>query len=347
MQVHLRVFILFLFLTQSFTNIATETPKRTRSDQEQLSENNDDQSEDSSATAEEEDEEILELNASRKKARISNEILESEIQKTTLQIEKMRKERELNRYVFSTSSYEKKPYKPKKQTLNVSDRKIHLDGPINRETTDRIIRQINFYNNKKRGYPIFLFINSPGGSVIQGFKLLDAINYCPSPVYVIVKEFAASMAAVITAQAKLSFALENAILLFHEPSTLTHGNTSNLRENLDFMEDIEQKLMGPLLEKFNYTSIEEWRKDLYKNSVTGDWTEFAGDAIKLKWVNNIVKEIRDTSSFTLEENQDQDQKYDSEEDSNKGKKKKTKKKKSRQAAVTYESPFDFNFIYSK
>ena len=56
MQVHLRVFILFLFLTQSFTNIATETPKRTRSDQEQLSENNDDQSEDSSATAEEEDE---------------------------------------------------------------------------------------------------------------------------------------------------------------------------------------------------------------------------------------------------------------------------------------------------
>ena len=42
-------------------------------------------------------------------------------------------------------------------------------------------------------------------------------------------------------------------------------------------------------------SLEEFYKQMYKNSVNGDWQEFGDKALKLKWVDHIVQEIREES----------------------------------------------------
>ena len=219
----------------------------------------------------------------------------------------MRKKQDLSQQVQKDARYLEQPFNASDKSLTLSDRQINLNGPVNYNSAMHIINRIDFFNNQDSELPIFLLVRSPGGSVIQGFKILNAIHQSSAPVYVVVKEFAASMAAIILAQAEHSFALPTALILFHEPSTLVWGSTSQLGQELRFMHDIERRMMQPLLTKFGYKkrrnsiedAIEAWRKDLYKNNVSGDWIEFGDKAHSLKWVNNIVQQIRDSSFLSL------------------------------------------------
>lgn len=238
---------------------------------------------------------LKELRDLEKRTKLSNDLLKQEVESVDLTLRLMIRKHELEAQIKTPPTYSRRPYNAKTKILTLSDRQIHLNGAVNYISCEHITKRIDFYNNKSRTLPIFLLIDSPGGSVMQGFKILDAIKYSPAPVYVIVKEWAASMAAVILALAEHSFALSNALILFHEPSSSTYGTTSDHREEVRLMERIEERLMGPLMEKFSYPNLEAWRKDLYKHSVSGDWMEFASNAISLKWVNNIVHGIRDTS----------------------------------------------------
>src|SRR5437879_2611740 len=42
------------------------------------------------------------------------------------------------------------------------------------------------------------------------------------------------------------------------------------------------------------TSINKFTAELYKQNVDGDWEEFADSAVKLKWIDHVVSEIRET-----------------------------------------------------
>src|SRR5690348_3903342 len=97
--------------------------------------------------------------------------------------------------------YTKEPLKD--GVLTISDRRIPLNGPIWGDTADYIQERIDYFNNQSHEYPIFIVIDeSPGGSVMAGYKILKAMDGSAAPVYVVVKSFAASMAANIATQAK-------------------------------------------------------------------------------------------------------------------------------------------------
>ena len=64
-----------------------------------------------------------------------------------------------------------------------------------------------FFNNKSKTDPIFIVIDRcPGGSGMEGARIVQAIKTSPAPVHVVVKSYAASMAAIILAQADHSYA---------------------------------------------------------------------------------------------------------------------------------------------
>ena len=103
--------------------------------------------------------------------------------------------------------------------LVISDRRIELNGPIGSETAEHLATRINFYNNKDSKKPIFIVIdNSPGGSVMSGYKILRAMEGSEAPIWVVVKQYAASMAATIATLADHSAAYPNAIILHHQLS---------------------------------------------------------------------------------------------------------------------------------
>ncbi|MGE9269072.1 MAG: ATP-dependent Clp protease proteolytic subunit [Verrucomicrobiales bacterium] len=182
-------------------------------------------------------------------------------------------------------------------TLVISDRRIALNGPIGSRTADEITARINYYNNKDPKKPIFIVIDdSPGGSVMAGYRILKSMEGSQAPVYVVVKSFAASMAACIATLAEKSYAYPNAMLLHHQISTTLFGRL-NLTEQKEFYQDSQKwwkRLAEPVAQKMGI-STDEFIKKMYQRSSNGDWTEFADEAQKLKWVDHIVTNIHKTS----------------------------------------------------
>ena len=197
-------------------------------------------------------------------------------------------------------------------TLVISDRRIPMNGPVTSDMANYITERIHFYNNKDKKMPIFIVINdSPGGSVMAGYRILKAMEGSDAPIHVVVKSFAASMAATITTLAEESYAYPNAIILHHQISSTIFYSTLNLTQQKEFFEDSKKwwkRLAGPLAKKMGI-STEEFIKKMYEKNSDGDWVEFATEAQKLKWVNHIVKRIKETSQVVhpdLNEDDDED-----------------------------------------
>ncbi|MCV6639477.1 ATP-dependent Clp protease proteolytic subunit [Candidatus Albibeggiatoa sp. nov. NOAA] len=192
--------------------------------------------------------------------------------------------------------------------LILSDRKIELDPIIMRGTAEYVNERIDYFNNKDPDYPIFIVIDvCYGGSVAEGAKILEAMEASSAPVYVVVKSLAASMAAVITTLAERSYAYPNAILIHHQMWGGFIGNIKEQKEQLAMMQEWANRLMKPVSDKMG-VPMDEFVDMMYEHNSTGDWNEFADDAVSLKWVDYITEDIRDTSYIKepSEENKQED-----------------------------------------
>ncbi len=223
--------------------------------------------------------------------------LDNAVRKETVKlsgnIELEQKRAEARTYAMTDPTVLTEPLQGRK--LVISDRRVPLNGPITMDTADEIIARISYYNNKDRSLPIFLVIDdSPGGSVMAGYKILKAMHGSEAPVYVVVKSFAASMAACLTTLAKKSFAYPNAVIMHHQISAFSGGNLTQQQEWVKEMEEWWKRLADPVAAKMGI-SREEFIKEMYAHVSTGDWSEFADKAQKLKWVDNIVDEIQETA----------------------------------------------------
>ena len=200
-------------------------------------------------------------------------------------------------YVDSKPVYLDNPLKDD-NTLVISDRRIALNGPILEKTADYIATRINYYNNKNSTKPIFIVIDSsPGGSIMAGYRILKAMDGSKSPVYVVLKSYAASMAAAMLTLSEKSYAYPNAVILHHQVSSFVFFANFNLtqqKEQYTEMKKWWERLAVPIAKKMGITT-DEFIKKMYEKSSDGDWSEFATDAKDLKWVDNIVDRIEETS----------------------------------------------------
>lgn len=186
-------------------------------------------------------------------------------------------------------------------TLYISDRRIALNGAIDEELAKSVCEQIYFFNNQNAEYPIFLVIdNSPGGSVSAGYQIQQAMKSSKAPVYVVVKSFAASMAAVITTTSERSFCFENTQILHHQISTGVQGNLTVLREGVAEGEKWYRRFMSPVADKMGIT-LEEFTRQMYAHNSDGDWVEIGPRAVELKWVDNIVTRVEESGVIALSE----------------------------------------------
>ena len=219
-----------------------------------------------------------------------------EITKLQNQISEIEMDTKRRSYADAKPVYLENPLK-EDGTLVISDRRIALNGTISMATADHITDRIDFYNNADPKLPIFIVIDqSPGGSVMAGYRILKAMESSDAPVHVVVKSFAASMAAGITTLAKESYAYPNAIILHHQISSTLFGQL-NLTEQAEIVKESQRwwtRLATPVANKMGITT-DEFIKRMYEHSSAGDWSEFGEDAQKLKWVNHIVQGIEETS----------------------------------------------------
>ena len=181
----------------------------------------------------------------------------------------------------------------KDNVLTLSDRQIPLNGPIMFGSADYMVDRIAFFNNQDQEAPIFIIIDScPGGSIMQGDRIVRAMEASEAPIYVVVTNFAASMAAVILAEADHSYVYPNAIIMHHQPWGGLIGNIAEQREWVEVFERWGERLHAKTAARMGIT-VKELYEQMYQESVTGDWSAFGDEAVELKWADATISDIID------------------------------------------------------
>ncbi|MFF1032714.1 ATP-dependent Clp protease proteolytic subunit [Streptococcus pyogenes] len=109
----------------------------------------------------------------------------------------------------------------------LKDRIIMLTGPVEDNMANSVIAQLLFLDAQDNTKDIFLYVNTPGGSVSAGLAIVDTMNFIKANVQTIVMGMAASMGTVIASSGTKGkrFMLPNAEYMIHQPMGGTGGGT--------------------------------------------------------------------------------------------------------------------------
>ncbi|HFI2451245.1 TPA: ATP-dependent Clp protease proteolytic subunit [Streptococcus suis] len=109
----------------------------------------------------------------------------------------------------------------------LKDRIIMLTGPVEDNMANSIIAQLLFLDAQDPTKDIYLYVNTPGGSVSAGLAIVDTMNFIKADVQTIVMGTAASMGTIIASSGAKGkrFMLPNAEYMIHQPMGGTGGGT--------------------------------------------------------------------------------------------------------------------------
>ena len=110
------------------------------------------------------------------------------------------------------------------------ERIIFLVGPVNDQSANLVCAQMLFLESENPDKDIFLYINSPGGSVSAGLSVFDTMNFIKPEVSTLCMGLAASMGSfLLMAGAKgKRFALPNSKIMIHQPSGGAQGQATDI-----------------------------------------------------------------------------------------------------------------------
>ncbi|HPF53716.1 MAG TPA: ATP-dependent Clp endopeptidase proteolytic subunit ClpP [Eubacteriales bacterium] len=126
----------------------------------------------------------------------------------------------------------------------LKDRIVFLSGEVDDDTANSIVAQLLFLEADDPQKDIYLYINSPGGSVTAGLAIYDTMQYIKCEVSTICVGLAASMGAfLLTAGAKgKRRLLENAEVMIHQPSGGFRGQATDIRIQANQIEKTKKRL---------------------------------------------------------------------------------------------------------
>ncbi len=133
--------------------------------------------------------------------------------------------------VIEKSQFGERAYDIYSRLLN--ERIIFLGGPIDDNVANLIIAQLLFLDHEDSKKDIYLYINSPGGSVNAGLAIIDTMNFVKSDVSTICVGITASMGALILSAGEKGkrFSLPNSEIMIHQVMGGTEGQASDIAIN--------------------------------------------------------------------------------------------------------------------
>lgn len=123
--------------------------------------------------------------------------------------------------------------------LNPSNTIVIL-GEIGQDTqgvADQIIAK------SLNGEPLYIVINSPGGSVMDGALIVSAIQSSQVPVYTVCLGLCASMAAIIEAYGTKRYMVDRSLLMYHEAAGGVQGQFNQMRSRFNAFDRFTDKMI--------------------------------------------------------------------------------------------------------
>ena len=151
-------------------------------------------------------------------------------------------------YVLEQTSRGERSYDIYSRLLN--DRIIMLNEEVNSASASVIVAQLLYLESQDPTKDISLYINSPGGSVTDGFAIFDTMNYIKCDVSTICMGMAASMGAFLLAAGAKGkiLALPNSDIMIHQPSGGAKGQATDIKIVADHILRTKAKLNKILAE---------------------------------------------------------------------------------------------------
>jgi len=171
----------------------------------------------------------------------------------------------------------------------LKERIIFLGEEVNDASASLIVAQLLFLDAEDPGKDIFLYINSPGGSVTAGMAIFDTMNYIKSDVSTICTGMAASMGAFLLAAGKKGkrFALPNSTIMIHQPLGGVQGQASDIKIHTEYLLKIKEKL-NKILSENTGKPLEQVEKDTDRDNFLS-----AEEAKEYGLIDEVMKNINE------------------------------------------------------
>jgi ATP-dependent Clp protease protease subunit len=183
------------------------------------------------------------------------------------------------------------PGSPYEQWINIYERLfreriIFLSEEVNDNIANAIVAYLLYLDSDDNTKPIYLYINSPGGSVTAGMAIYDTIQHIKSEVVTICVGLAASMGAFLLAAGSPGkrLALPHARIMIHQPLGGTRGQASDIEIEAKEVVRIKQAL-NEMLAQHTGKSLEQVEKDTDR-----DYFMSAQEAMDYGLIDRVIEE---------------------------------------------------------
>lgn len=166
----------------------------------------------------------------------------------------------------------------------LKDRIVFLTGEINDVSADLVVAQMIFLEAEDPDKDIFLYVNSPGGSVTAGMAIYDTMQYIKCDVSTICIGMAASMGAFLLAAGSRGKrkALPNSEIMIHQPLGGTQGQVTDIEIHAKRYLAIKEK-MNKILSERTGQKLEKIKRDVER-----DYFMTAEEALSYGIVDEII-----------------------------------------------------------
>ena len=171
----------------------------------------------------------------------------------------------------------------------LKDNVIFAVGPIEDHMANLIIAQMLFLESENPSKDIYLYINSPGGSITSGLSIYDTMQFIKPDVSTICVGQAASMGAILLAGGAESkrFSLPNSRMMIHQPISGFQGQASDI--DIHAKEVLKMKsLVNSILSKHTGKSEKQIAKDTDRDNFMD-----AESALKYGLIDQILNERKE------------------------------------------------------
>ncbi len=168
---------------------------------------------------------------------------------------------------------------------------VMLHDAVMPESTKRVIDELLYLNSLDPEAPIYFMINSPGGSVSDGFAVWDVVKSFKNPVYTIVYGLAASMGSVLSLVGGKGrrFAFAHARIMIHQPRIggTSQGQASDIKITAEEIIKTKKELVR-LYQEATGKTTEEVEKALDR-----DYWLTAKEAVEFGVLDKVIQSLDD------------------------------------------------------
>ncbi len=192
-------------------------------------------------------------------------------------------------YVIEQTSLGERSYDIFSRMLK--DRIIFLDGEVNDAMTRVVVAQLLFLEAQDPEKDIFLYVNSPGGSITAGLAIYDTMQYIKPDVCTICIGQAASMGALLltAGAAGKRYSLPNSRVMIHQPWGGFQGKAIDVESHANEIMKMK-KTTTEIIAKHSGQKYNKVLKDIEK-----DYFLSASEAVKYGLVDKIVEKKEDAT----------------------------------------------------